>query len=65
MMAPPKKRSVFRTSSVDLGTCRAAIVGNIGDVLAMPKASRSDALIDANLLVFAHVTGPQLYGYNE
>ena len=34
MTAPPKRRSVFRTRSVDLGSCRAANVDNIAEVLA-------------------------------
>ncbi len=37
MMAPAKKRSVFRTRSVDLGTCRAANVDNVGEVLAVAE----------------------------
>jgi hypothetical protein len=37
MMAPPKKRSVFRTRSVDLGTCRAANVDNVAEVLAVAE----------------------------
>jgi hypothetical protein len=35
MMAPRKKRSVFRTRSVDLGLCRAANVDNIAEVIAV------------------------------
>jgi hypothetical protein len=37
MVAPPKKRSVFRTRSVDLGACRAANVDNVGEVLAIAE----------------------------
>ncbi len=37
MIAPPKKRSEFRTRSVDLGTCRAANVDNVGEVLAVAE----------------------------
>lgn len=37
MTAPPKKRSVFRTRSVDLGACRAANVDNVGEVLAVAE----------------------------
>ena len=37
MMAPPKKRSVFRTRSVDLGSCRAANVDNVAEVIAVAE----------------------------
>jgi hypothetical protein len=37
MTAPPKKRSVFRTHSVDLGQCRAANVDNVAEVLAIAE----------------------------
>jgi hypothetical protein len=37
MIAPLKKRRVFRTRSVDLGPCRAANVDNIADVLAIAE----------------------------
>ncbi len=37
MIAPPKKRSTFRTRSVDLGSCRAASIDNIGEVLAIAE----------------------------
>lgn len=37
MMAPVKKRSVFRTRSVDLGSCRAANVDNVAEVLAVAE----------------------------
>jgi hypothetical protein len=37
MMAPPKKRGVFRTRSVDLGSCRTANVDNIADILAVAE----------------------------
>jgi hypothetical protein len=37
MTAPAKKRSVFRTRSVDLGPCRAANVDNVAEVLAVAE----------------------------
>jgi hypothetical protein len=37
MTAPVKKRSVFRTRSVDLGSCRAANVDNVAEVLAVAE----------------------------
>jgi hypothetical protein len=37
LMAPPKKRSVFRTHSVDLGSCRAPNVDNVAEVLAVAE----------------------------
>jgi len=37
MNAPVQKRSVFRTRSVDLGSCRAANVDNTADVLAVAE----------------------------
>jgi hypothetical protein len=37
MTAPQKKRSVFRTRSVDLGACRAANVDNVAEVLAVAE----------------------------
>jgi hypothetical protein len=37
MTAPAKKRSVFRTRSVDLGSCRAANVDNVAEVLAVAE----------------------------
>ena len=37
MMAPVKKRSVFRTRSVDLGSCRTANVDNVAEVLAVAE----------------------------
>jgi hypothetical protein len=37
LIAPPKKRGVFRTRSVDLGTCRAPNVDNVGEVLAVAE----------------------------
>ena len=37
MIAPPKKRSAFRTHSVDLGQCRAANVDNVAEVLAIAE----------------------------
>jgi hypothetical protein len=37
MTAPLKRHSVFRTRSVDLGSCRAANVDNIAEVLAVAK----------------------------
>jgi hypothetical protein len=38
MTSPPKKRSLFRTRSVDLGACRAGNVDNIADVLAVVES---------------------------
>ena len=37
LTAPAKKRSVFRTRSVDLGSCRAANVDNVAEVLAVAE----------------------------
>ena len=37
LMAPPKKRGVFRTRSVDLGSCRGANVDNIAEVIAVAE----------------------------
>jgi hypothetical protein len=37
MVAPPRKRGVFRTRPVDLGSCRAANVDNVADVLAVAE----------------------------
>jgi hypothetical protein len=37
MMAPAKKRSEYRTRSVDLGSCRAANVDNVAEVLAIAE----------------------------
>jgi hypothetical protein len=37
MIAPAKKRSVFRTRSVDLGSCRATNVDNVAEVLAIAE----------------------------
>lgn len=37
LVAPPKKRGVFRTRSVDLGSCRAANVDNVAEVLAVAE----------------------------
>ena len=37
MMGPPKKRGAFRTSSVDLGSCRAANVDDVSEVLAVAE----------------------------
>ena len=37
LVAPPRKRGVFRTRSVDLGSCRAANVDNVADVLAVAE----------------------------
>lgn len=37
MMTPPKKRRVFRTHSVDLGSCRATNVDNVAEVLAVAE----------------------------
>jgi predicted transcriptional regulator len=37
MMAPPKKRGVFHTRAVDLGSCRAANVDNVAEVLAVAE----------------------------
>jgi hypothetical protein len=37
MTTPVKKRSVFRTRSVDLGLCRAANVDNVAEVLAVAE----------------------------
>lgn len=37
MTAPAKKRSVFRTRSVDLGACRAPNVDNVAEVLAVAE----------------------------
>jgi hypothetical protein len=37
MLAPAKKRSVFRTRSVDLGSCRATNVDNVAEVLAVAE----------------------------
>jgi hypothetical protein len=37
MIAPAKKRSVFRTRSVDLGSCRATNVDNVAEVLAVAE----------------------------
>jgi predicted DNA-binding ribbon-helix-helix protein len=37
MTAPVKRRSVFRTRSVDLGSCRAANVDNVAEVLAVAE----------------------------
>jgi hypothetical protein len=37
MTAPMKKRSVFRTRSVDLGSCRPGNVDNVAEVLAVAE----------------------------
>jgi len=37
MSAPAKKRSVFRTRAVDLGSCRAANLDNVAEVLAVAE----------------------------
>ena len=37
MMAPAKKRGEYRTRSVELGSCRAASVDNIAEVLAVAE----------------------------
>jgi predicted DNA-binding ribbon-helix-helix protein len=37
MAAPAKKRSVFHTRSVDLGSCQAANVDNVAEVLAVAE----------------------------
>ena len=37
MTARPKKRSVFRTRSVNLGPCRAANVDNVAEILAVAE----------------------------
>ena len=37
MTAPAQKRTVFRTRSIDLGSCRAANVDNIAEVLAIAE----------------------------
>jgi hypothetical protein len=37
MMAPEKKRKVFQTRSVDLGSCRTANVDNVAEVLAVAE----------------------------
>ena len=34
---PTKKRSVFRTRSVNFGSCRAGNVGNVAEVLAVAE----------------------------
>ena len=38
MIAPAKKRSVFRTRAVDLGSCRAASLDNVAEVLAVAES---------------------------
>jgi predicted DNA-binding ribbon-helix-helix protein len=38
LMAPVKKRSVFQTRSVDLGSCRIANVDNVAEVLAVAES---------------------------
>jgi hypothetical protein len=37
LMGPTKKRSVFRTRSVNLGSCRAGNVDNLAEVLAVAE----------------------------
>ncbi len=37
MIAPAKKRGVFQTRSVELGSCRTANVDNIAEVLAVAE----------------------------
>lgn len=37
LFAPQKKRSSFRTRSVDLGPCRAGNVDNVAEVLAVAE----------------------------
>jgi hypothetical protein len=37
MNAPTKKRTVFQTRSVDLGSCRTANVDNVAEVLAVAE----------------------------
>ena len=37
LVTPPKKHGVFRTRSVDLGSCRAGNVDNVADVLAVAE----------------------------
>jgi hypothetical protein len=37
LMAPAKKRSLFRTHSVHLGSCRAANVDNVAEVIAVAE----------------------------
>ena len=37
MTAPAKKRGVFRTRAVDLGSCRAASLDNVAEVLAVAE----------------------------
>ena len=36
-LVAPKKRGVFRTRSVDLGSCRAGNIDNIAEVLAVAE----------------------------
>ena len=37
LAAPPRKRGLFQTRSVDLGSCRAANVDNVAEVLAVAE----------------------------
>jgi hypothetical protein len=37
MVAPPRKRGLFRTRSVELGSCRAANVDDVAEVLAVAE----------------------------
>jgi hypothetical protein len=37
LIAPAKKRRVFQTRSVDLGSCRTANVDNVAEVLAVAE----------------------------
>ena len=37
MVAPAKKRAAFRTRAVDLGSCRAANLDNVAEVLAVAE----------------------------
>jgi len=42
MSAPAKKRTVFHTRSVDLGSCRTANVDNVAEVLAVAEGESFD-----------------------
>ena len=37
LAAPPRKRGLFQTRCVDLGSCRAANVDNVAEVLAVAE----------------------------
>ena len=57
LTAPPPAKGAHSTPSRDLGRCLVGSIDDVSEVLAVAEGESSDEAVDANILVYAHVSG--------